>query len=231
MKDRFRIHIRKVDRDEFTAYQWGTIDPDGSISPVNESEAKFGEFEEYIHHVLPKQYQEDPVTLETVEFWLERGRSYGSQAHRIKTTIEHPLLGRHLAYPEFDLAAILHGLDHSDSSCETVHEMVQIDPFARRVTDSSEETASVMFGLPDLVDVPTAVTETMGKVFEVLATQELSHKQFERKRASRYRFRLTRYGRPIARIHVSRDALESVQRWEDTDASVVAETWEIRSVD
>ncbi|WP_225333344.1 hypothetical protein [Halomicrobium urmianum] len=227
MTGQFRIHIRKVDHDEFTAYKWGTIDPDGTISISDEGD-RFGDLEEYVRQTLPETYHSEPLSPEIVQFWLERGRSYGSQAHRIKATVEHPLVDRHLAFPELDLVSVLHGLDQPASSCEAVHQLIQDSPFVTR-SDASEDdrVASVVFNLPKQVDIETAVTATMKQVFDQLSPQEILDRGYVRRLPSRYLFRVVQYARPVAEIGVSRESLSSADSQADVNPSELANKWEI----
>lgn len=231
MSTRFRIHVRKVDRDEFTAYKWGTIDSDGTVSTTDEGASKFGSLEEYVHQILPEAYRGEPLSLQIVRFWLERGRSYGTYAQRIKATVEHPLLDRRLAYPEFDLASVLHALDHPDSDCETVHEMTQSTPFGSDPDSDAGErehrVATVMFSVSKRADAEEAVAIAMNHVFDHLHPQETRNQTYDRRLPDDYVFRVTQYARPVARVRVSRTSLQSAALEGETAPSSLADEWEI----
>lgn len=227
MTGRFSIHVRKVDRDEFTAYKWGTIDPDGTISTSDEGD-RFGDLEEYVRQTLPERYRAETLSSEIVQFWLERGRSYGSHAQRIKATAEHPLVDRHLAFPELDLVSVVHGLDRPASRCEAVHQLIQDSPFVPRSDDSeNDRVASVVFSLPKQADIETAVTVTMEQVFEQLSPRKILDRGYVRRLPSRYLFRAVQYARPVAEIEISRESLSSADAQASANPSELADKWEI----
>ena len=219
MSNRFKIHLRRVDQDELTAYEWGVINEDGTVSITNDSNDSFDP-QNYFAALVPDQYKDCPIRIESIVFWLKHGRSYGSHAHRTKATIEHPLLDRHLQYPEFDLAAIVDGLDHPKSKCHNIHELTHHDPFTKEQNQHSsdpDDNAYISFALQNDTDAKSGIEKTLIPVFNSLSEHEPDTINIRELLPEWYTFRITQYSQAIGFIRITRETLREVDDWASVD--------------
>ncbi len=148
-----QVRIHSVDRDEFTAKHWGTLE-DGEIVETNtEAEELFGEFDSFIERVRERTGR-DSERLSNEVFWLRECRSYGSQAHREKAMVSHPAIDRVLTYPQEPLVGALQGFERDGSTFESILEVDLTHPYLGEADRGKGHTATVRYQLeaPDSLD-------------------------------------------------------------------------------
>lgn len=116
----FRVQIRKVDRDEFTAYRWGEIENGDIVKRYDAGEEHFGPFEDVVE--WSTDLFADGADPADPAHWLRQWHNYGSQAQHPRADVVHPYLDRHLWGEDgIVLTGALRGLVAPDSYVETVN--------------------------------------------------------------------------------------------------------------
>ncbi len=130
----FRIQLRKVDRDEFTAYRWGELKDGEIVKRYDRGEDHFGPFEDIVEH--SKELFADQADPADPIPWLRLWHNYGSQAHHPRADVVHPYLDRHLwGETGIVLTGTLRGLVAPSSYVETV-DALHIGAYGEPTTDT-----------------------------------------------------------------------------------------------
>ena len=90
----FRVQIRKVDHDDFTAYRWGEIEGGEIVKRYDDGEVRFGPFDRIVDESID-MFADGADPADPIP-WLRLWHNYGSQAHHPRADVVHPYLDRHL---------------------------------------------------------------------------------------------------------------------------------------
>lgn len=149
----FRIQIRKVDRDEFTAYRWGELEDGEIVKRYDEGEAHFGPFDRVVER--SKELFADGANPSSSIPWLRLWHNYGSQAHHPRADIVHPYLDRHLwGETGIVLTGALRGLVAPGSYVDTI-DALHIGAHGEPASDTPLVVRYRIGDLPDGHDLRT----------------------------------------------------------------------------